>query len=1031
MNAQENARRIGCDNPDGPTYNPLLHLVPNRITKLRQQLAVRLWRDFEPVPVFGGPVNVEFLSLDEGTRQSMREVPAGELFGQPTGAWQQRWFRLDVPVAKTPATRYLHWDCNGETTVYLDGKPYAGLDVAHTIIPVPTQACTLWLDCGTYQTCVWHPGRGIDTYGLRFDSARLGTRDEQAWAVYWDLEVLAQWMEHLLRQDNLADTIKAWGPYPEIGTVNPILRHLLRLLNEAHEAWELRGLAELGQHLKAIFAAYPAESWQMTATLIGHSHLDLVWLWPEAVGERKTVHTIATALRLLEQYPEYRFLWTSPVSYDVLQRRAPALLEDVRQAIAEGRWEATGGAWVETETMLAGGESLARALVLGQRKFMEIRGEPSRILWLPDCFGFSANLPQLMQLAGLRYFATSKMGWNDTSVFPYHSFNWRSGDGTEVLAHTFAAGDAPGTLAGSARNYRQSDASRELMGYVGVGDGGGGTTIASLEQIRRLENLAQTPRAKWGNAEEFFGRLTAKRASLPTYEGELYLEFHRGVFTSQAAFKLTHRRLEAALQAWEAVRVVTGGGPVPEEQWQRLAFSQFHDVLPGSSIALAYEQLGVELGRRTVDCLSTAQRELAEAADVDTSRPGCTVFNPLGYSRTAVVDVPGGAQPQPVSVTLRALETVVVTPTAGGGASGVTWPVGANVLDNGVVRAGFDAAGRLIGVDDAAGAWPLAAPCDFTLHPDFPPNFDAWDIDHCAVQRRIGTAGPMTLRVVEHGPVRAILRGEAPLGEHSRVQVDYVLEAGSDSLRLDITVDWHEQARLLKFAVSGSARGRQAFFGAPYGVVARSQVPGLPRDEAAWEVPATRWVATGDDTGRNGLLLLLERTSGVSCRDGFIGLSLLRAPRDPAHEWPAQCVAERRPLGSPDNGTHCIRLAVARFTGLESSPAARAEALFVPPVVVPGVARKRPVPPFHLSGLASVMPAWVLPATGEGFIVRLHETVGCSGAVRMEFAQPPRTIEVVDLLERPQSHGGLQRLQPNVIECKVGAHQLLSLRVVT
>ena len=1027
MNAKENARRMnGSDSLVGPTYNPLLQLVPNRITKLRQQLAALLWRDVEPVPIFGGPVNAEFLPLDQGMRQPMHPVPAGELFGQPIGAWQQRWFRADIPAAQTAAPRTLHWDCNGETTAYLDGKPYAGLDVAHTIIPVPARSCTLWLDCGTYQTCVWHSGRGIDKYGLRFDSARIATRDDVAWEIYWDLDVLAQWMEHLLRQDNLSETIKQWGPYPEIGSVNPILRHLLRLLNDAHEAWELRGLEELGRRLKTIFAAYPAESWQMTATLTGHSHLDLVWLWPEEVGERKTVHTVATALRLLEQYPEYRFLWSSPVSYDVLKRREPALLDDVRKAIAGGRWEATGGAWVEIDTMLAGGEALARALVLGQRKFMEIRGEPSRVLWLPDCFGFSANLPQLMQLAGIPYFATNKMGWNDTSVFPYHSFNWRSADGTEVLAHTFAAGDSPGVLASCARAYRQSDANRELMGYVGVGDGGGGTTVASIEQMRRLGNLAQTPRAEWGNTEQFFGRLEAKRAHLPTYEGELYLEFHRGVFTSQAAFKLTHRRFEDALQAWEAVRVVTGGGPVPEEPWQRLAFSQFHDLLPGSAIALAYRQLGEELSRRTADCLSAVQCELAEAVEVDTSWPGCTVFNPLAFARTVVVNMPDSAQP--VSVALGGLETVVVTP-ASGLSSAAPWQVSASVLDNGVIRAEFDVSGRLIAVTDAAGGWPLAAPCDFVLHPDLSPNFDAWDIDHCAVQRSIGTAGPMTLHVVEHGPVRAILRGEASLGEHSTLQVNYVLEAGSECLRLDLTVDWHEQARLLKFAVPGSARGRQAFFGAPYGTVARSQVPGLPRDEAAWEVPATRWVATGDDTGRDGLLLLFERTSGVSCRDGFIGLSLLRAPRDPAHEWPAQCVADHRPALPFDNGTHCIRLAMARFTGLESAPSARAEALFVPPVVVPGVARKRPVPPFRVDGLGSVVPAWVLPATGEGFIVRLHETAGRSGAVRVEFAQPPRTVEAVDLLEQPQSHCDLHRLQSNIFECKISAHQLLNLRV--
>lgn len=1011
-----------------PSYNHLPQLVPNRITKLRQQLSGMLWQNHEDVAVYGGPVNPEFLPLAEGMNQPMRPVSPGEVFGEPNGAWQQRWFRLDIPAEKAASARYLHWDCNGETTAYLNGKPYAGLDVAHTFIPLPPGESTLWLDCGTYQTCVWHPGRAIDAFGLRFDSSKTAVRNEIAWEVYWDLEVLAQWMEHLLRQDNLADAIKQWGPYPEVGPANPVLRQLLRRLDAAHEAWEAKGLQELGSHLKEIFAAFPAENWQMSATLAGHSHLDLVWLWPEAVGERKTVHTMATALRLLEQYPEYRFLWTSPVSYDVLGRHEPALLDDVRGAIAGGRWEATGGGWVEMDTMLAGGEALARGLVIGQRKFTQVRGEPSRILWLPDCFGFSANLPQIMRLAGLPYFATNKMQWNAVTVFPYDSFKWRAQDGTEALAHFFSAGDSPGALAWCARNYRQSDVNKELMSYVGVGDGGGGTTVATLEQMRRLDNLALTPRAAWGGAESFFERLDSKRTDLPTYEGELYLEFHRGIFTSQAAFKLAHRRFESALQTWEAVRVVSGGPAVPEEQWQRLAFSQFHDVLPGSSIALAYEQLGSELAARTADCLAAARRELSEAADIDASRSGFTIFNPLAYARTVTVDLPG--LEEPVSVRLNGLETTVIAAPELIAQSEPRWSVDRHVLDNGIIRVEFDNGGRISGVSDAGGAWPLAAPCEFTLHPDFPPNFDAWDIDHCAVQRIIGKCDPMVLSVVEKGPVRSTLRGDAKIGERSKLRVDYVLEAGSGCIRIEVAVDWREQGRLLKFFAQCSARGPLAYFGGPYATVARPQSPSFPREEAAWEVPATRWAAASNTAGTDGLLVLFEHTRGVGCRDGQIGVSLLRAPQDPAHEFASQCVAQGRPTLSPDNGRHAIALALSRFTGLESAPAALADSLFVAPVVLPGVARKLTHAPFDVTGHASVTPAWVLPASDTGYIIRLHETAGCAGAIQVKFASPPKAVEPVDFLEHPLAEVHSRALRPELYECTIGAHQIVSLKIL-
>ena len=552
------------------------------------------------------------------------------------------------------------------------------------------------------------------------------------------------------------------------------------------------------------------------------------------------------------------------------------------------------------------------------------------------------------------------------------------------------------------------------MSYVGVGDGGGGTTIASLEQMRRLDNLALTPRARWGKAEDFFGRLDGLAEKLPVYDGELYLEFHRGVFTSQAAFKLRHRQFEAALQAWEAVRTVAGGGPVPVEHWQRLAFNQFHDILPGSSIALAYEQLGAEISERTKSCHEAAARELARFADVDETQPGVTVFNTLPHPRTVVVETPQGLS----SVPLQGLATAVATPGGTG-----SWTVSDRVLDNGALRAEFDEQGRLVRARDAAGEWPLAGACDFALHPDFPPNFDAWDVDHSAIQRVIATAGSMSLRVAECEPARATLRGTTQLGEQSRLEVAYVLEAGAHFLRVELTVDWRESARLLKFHAPTAARGRQAWFGAPYGTVARPQLPGMPREEAAWEVPATRWFATSNDAGTDGVLFLCERTSGVSCRDGHIGLSLLRAPQDPAYEFASQCVNDRKPDVPPDHGTHHIRFAMTRFTGLNHPPAALAEALFVPPVTVAGVARRLPAPPFRVTGLESVVSAWVLPAKNGSWVLRLVETAGCSGTVSVEFARPPLRVSLVDLLEQP-----LDTLMAP-FELAVHPYQLLSIKV--
>ena len=1028
--------------------NPLLQLVPSRIEKLRERLGDYLWTDEKPVRVQGGPVNESFLSLADGMQQSMREVVPGEWFGAPGGAWQQRWFRLDIdaPAPSETGRRFLHWDCNGETTVYLDGTAYAGLDIAHTYIRLPDHACTFWLDCGTYQTGVWHPGRAIARDGLCFLDAHTAVRDELAWKVFWDLDILGQWMEHLLRRDGLGKIFEPGSPTPEIAAVDPVLRRALRMLDEAHEAWELGGMAALEKAAASIYAEFPAEPWQMQATFAGHSHLDLVWLWPEEVGERKTVHTMATALRLLEEYPEYRFMWTPPVSYDVAERRDPEMREKISEALAAGRWETTGGAWVETDTLLMGGESLARALVLGQRKYEDVRGEPSRVLWLPDCFGFSVNLPQLLRLAGVRYFATTKLDWNALTEFPHHTFHWRAPDGSTVLAHhltPFFTGDFTGSLVKMARAYRQSDVNRELMSYAGIGDGGGGTTVAAIEQMRRLDNLAGVPRARWGGVEDWFERTEGLADRLPVHDGELFLELHRGIHTSQAGFKDRFRCLESALQSWEALRAVSGAGPVPEEHWQRLAFAQFHDILPGSSIRLAYEQMGPELERRTSDIETRTREELAKRADVDPDADGITVFNPLPIDRHVVVADRDG---NPVSLAIKGLETVSVPnvahvgPTCTGadlGPRSVTGDITASgtVLDNGIIRAEFDERGRLCRVSDHWGDWPLAGPCEFALHPDHPPHADAWEIDYTTVHRVLGVAGDMTLSVQSEGPVRAILRGEAAVGDKSRLQVDYILDRDANCLRIESCIEWNEESRLLKLRVPGALRGRNAWYGAPYGVVARPQWPASTHEAAMWEVPATRWAAAPNDAGNDGLLLLFDRARGVSCHGGTLALSLLRAPVYPTAEgMQGEGTPEAGQGDRGDHGRHVVRLALSRFGGLAGDrglppPVALADSLFAPLVVVPGRAR-RPVPsPFRVDGLPSAVPSWVLPATEEGIIVRLVESAGCRGDVKLTFADAPSTVEAVDLLERPMSAVDIRRTNDKTVECRINPYQVLSLRV--
>lgn len=1050
------------------THNPLPQLIPMRVEHLRQVLGARLWSERQDLPVLGGPIKDHPTLITEAAGQTMQQVKSGEYFGAPSGDWQQRWFRVEIP-APGPGQggrRYFFWDCRGETTAYLDGDPWAGLDVAHPYCILPDRSCTLWLDCGTYQTGVWAAGKFPDPYGLRFEGAWIACRDPLSWETYWDLDTLASLMETLLKEDGLNNTLRMWGPFPEVVKAHPALRRLLYHLDEAHKAWETGGLQALAPVLKQIYREFPAESWQPRVTLVGHSHLDLVWMWPEVEGERKGVHTFATALRLLEEYPEYTFMWTSPANYKALERRAPGLHAAIREQIRKGRWEATGGSWLEFDTLIASGEALGRSLALGQRYFEKLRGSISSTLWVPDCFGYNVALPQLLKLAGVRNFYTSKISWSVITDFPYQSFVWRSPDGSEVLTHLTVIGDGnpetPHSLEHMARAYRQGDVHGEMLTGLGVGDGGGGTTVESIERVRRLANLTHTPSTSWGFVEPFFERLQQQRDQLPVYEGELYLEFHRGIYTTHSEFKRLYRGLERALQAWEAVRAVTGGGPVDEYPWERLCFCQFHDAIPGSSIQLVYDQLQPELQALGDLALGQASKELCSYLRPSGTDKGLAIFNPLLLPCRAFIELPvcskviledgeelplqGGQDGVLVSVPLeglglRCLQIVDEKPASSGVANpGVSdpagWQVTPQVLDNGVLHVEFDAQGHISAVRDAVGDWPLAEPPGFMLYPDNPPYFDAWEVDHEALSQGGQAPGETALEVIETGPVRAILRGSAPLGEGSRLTVDYILEAGSNVLRIEAQADWREAHRLLKYHLPTLLRGRMARFGAPFGSVARPQTPALPREEAMWEVPASRWAAVTDDAGRDGLAIVSEAKYGFSCRDGNLALSLLRAADDPVRDDPTQ-PQRLCPQTATDQGLHRIRFALSRYRavsqGDQLSTAAQAEALYAPFVLTTADGVPAWTPPVRMaSDLGTLVPSWMLPSRqGQGFVLRVHETLGVAGTLSLAFDREPRAVQPVDLLERPVEGVTVNRLDGAHYEVEVRPYQVVSLRVVS
>ncbi len=986
----------------------LLQLVPARAATTLEALRGRIWRDVARLEVAATEAGPRHRPWSEARREALRPVRVPVHYGK---LWDQRWWRIKVPAALAGRRGlYLAWDDQAEATLFIEGKPHYGFDPVHKHAPLPRGVRELWVESVVCQTGIWLPDNsGLDPRGSHFRGARIVERDDEAWGLYHDLLVLDDLAREELKDalGSEAARLSGWGQRPELAVVSPLSRRLLRLLEEGINTLETDGVGAARRRLAQTYRELPSAPTAMRALLTGHAHIDLVWMWPERVGDFKAVHTFATANRLMDLYPEYKFGYSQPASYDAVARRSPEMMRAVRRRIAQRRWDAEGATDVESDTLLACGEALARSFLIGQKRFAELRGSPSRILWLPDVFGYSPCLPQIMRETGVDFFYTQKLSWSAITRFPHSSFIWRGHDGSEVLTHISQTGGycltaKAGEMRAIERAHRQSDVHHEVIAPTGYGDGGGGTTEEMCERARRFANLAGMPRSAWGNIEPFFRRLDVIRGELPVYQGELYLEYHRGTYTTHGDIKASMRRVERALQVEEAARCARGRGPIDDEIWRRVVFAQFHDYIPGSSVHEVYDEAKAELGeladassRTTLDVLKGPPSELA-------------LFNPLPRPRTHVVGATrdGG-------VRILRLPPLSGLPLSAATVSADLAPVRATTLSlqNSRLKAELDRQGRIRRLVIDGRVMPLRAPLgEIMVYPDHPAMFAAWDIDRptLALGRPLGGAAKIAL---EHlGPDRATIACRRSMGRAGTTIVRYTLEAGAAQLRIDVELDLQKPLTLVKMLFPTKFAGRQARFGAPFGSVLRDQVPGGPAAEAQWEVAASRWVAVADETEADGLFVATEAKYGFSARDGVLGLSLVRSAAITCEEEPCADKPGSHPhalrrthASSPfsDLGRHAIALAVGRHSAdapRDEQAAAVADLFFTAPLPYQG----RPCAAgfLGLEGGESLQPVWAKPSdqVRGAWVLRLNEVLGRRGRARLLLA-PGWRARRVDLSE--------------------------------
>lgn len=1001
----------------------LLILVPNRVKAALERLRESVWSDFSPLPVEATNAGPRQHSFAEAKRLPRRLVRPGTLWGR---LFDQRWCRIALPPLDS--TFFLHWKDQGEGTLYLDGKPYFGFDVAHRHCRLPEGTRQAWIESNCVQSAIWHPEAKELGQGSSFSGAFLCRRDEEAWQAYHDLKCLFDLaLDQRMRENpQLPPELNASGLQPALDRASPFYRQLLRRLDQAVDAYDQKGVAALREELGRAYAYFRTEKTFITCVLTGHAHIDLVWLWPERIGELKAVHSFATVNRLIEAYPEFRFAYSQPASYEAVKRRSPELYQEVMGRIRSGAWQATGAMHVESDTLLACGEALARSFTLGQKAFREINGRPARLNWLPDVFGYSACLPQLMKLAGVDYFFTTKMTWNAVTRFPYSSFIWKGNDGSEILAHVtqdsgyvthMRVQDVKAPMLG----HQQADVHPEYLLPTGYGDGGGGPTEEMCEAARRLNSLPGMPAIGWGQPEEFFERLEKVRDRLPTYQGECYLEFHRGTFTSHGRLKKVFRHLEKAMQVAEAVAAATGKTWEMEHAWKRLVFAQFHDYIPGTSVWDVYEE-----GLPELEKLAITQEAQAQAALRRPKGRWC-VFNPHALPVRSWVKHPRTRQE--ILVALPPLSGIEVEQAE---VQPLPEPVtvSGRKVSNGLVDFTVDGAGCLSSLVWEGVPVPFRSPFgQLVLYPDRPANFEAWDIDRQTLSLAEKTHGKASLQVWKEGSHAQGIQVTRKIGRQSHAKITYALEPGSPLLHLTVELDWNEPEYLLKLHFPTAYAATNARFGAPFGSVLRPQVITDLASEAKWEVPLSRYLAVFDEGEMEGLFLVTESKYGASVREGNIGLSLVRSPRVPGFEghsaaWPRHLSRLKQESPYTDMGRHVIRLALGRYANdlpRERQPAALADTLFTPSLVYQG----EPLPAVieGLEGGPTLVPAWVMPLAGKAWLVRLHEVGGRRGVLGLRLAPGWRW-------EKSGLEGASESPAAPLAELAYTPYQIVSIRLI-
>ena len=991
-------------------------LLEARLTRfVHDHLEPAVYRGSAPLTLTAWPVPGEPVPFREAVLQTFRPIEIGTPWGRPwstlwihvIGSIPANWAAVDgtvpevvVDLGFTAAAGF-----QAEGLAYRpDGTTIKAVSPFNNHVPVePGEPIDIYLEAAANPDVAitgFHPTpngdpatlAGTELYVIK--KLALDLRDIAVWELRADIWTLAGLMNELpVSSSRRAEILVA-----------------LQRAIDAADPDDIAGTAAAARAELAEALAQPASASAHRVVAVGHAHIDSAWLWPVRETIRKCARTFSNVVQLADADPAFIFACSSAQQLAWIKQYYPDLFDKITEKVRDGQFVPVGGMWVESDTNMTGGEAMARQFVAGKSFFLENFGVETEEVWLPDSFGYSAALPQIMRASGSRWFLTQKISWNQINTMPHHTFWWEGIDGSRVFTHfppadTYNAVLSGAEMARAERQYREKGRGTTSLMLFGYGDGGGGPNRDMVAAAHRLRSLEGSPTLRIDSPAAFFADAESEYPDAPVWRGEMYLELHRGTYTSQARTKQGNRRSEHLLreaELWSATAALRVGYEYPQVElrqlWELVLLQQFHDILPGSSIAWVHQ----DAERNYAAIAERAETVIEQAVRALVGEGGRTlVLNAAPHPRVGIPSLGIGAR------------------VADDGEVTAEEQDGGYVLNNGVVRVVINSAGHISSLVDAATGRESIAPGEvgnrLQLHRDIPNQWDAWDVDE-HYRRTVHELDSVDEMRLESKPEEAAVVVARSFGG-SRIEQRLALAAGSPSVEITNTIDWHEKQKLLKLGFALDVHADRSAAEIQFGHVFRPTHTNTSWEFAQFEICAQRFLHVGEPG--YGVAVTNDSTYGHDvARHSRVGggtttlvrQSLLRAPLYPDPR--------------ADQGRHVLRTTVRPAAGIAEA----VEEGYRTNLPLRQVHGDHQVTPLVLvSNPAVVVESVKLAEDPSGdLVVRLYESLGGRVTATVTADAYVRSVEAVDLLERPLPNGA--SAEGASVELELGPFQLVTLR---